>query len=113
MKNVPACFLVLLMASTISVVPAASAKSKKWTVEERQFQLMQDINKGQKSNQLTLKEARKLRGELADIAKHKTDMKAKNNDRLTPDNQQKLEEELNDVSNRIHECELKKRVETK
>ena len=88
--------------------------AKTWTVEDRQTQLMQDINTAQKQKQLTAKEAKKLRSDLADIARHKTELKAKSaNQKLTSDDVTKLESELNDISVKIKKVQLGKRVDAK
>ena len=73
--------------------------SKTWTVEQRQAKLMQDINAAQKAGTLNAKQSKKMRKHLADIARDKKSMKAKNNGKLTADDAAKLQSALDDASN--------------
>jgi len=91
----------------------APAKGKVWTIDTRANQLMQDINAGQKSGELTLKEAKKLRGDLADIAHRKHLMKGDNDGTVSDADRNKIEGDLNKVSAKIHKLELAKRVISK
>lgn len=87
-----------------------TAEGKTWTVDDRQAKLMQGINAGQKSGELTVKEARSLRKMQAGIARKKAKMKGENLGRLTPENTSELEEELNKVSVELNRLRLEKRV---
>lgn len=87
-----------------------TAEGKTWTVDDRQAKLMQDINAGQKSGELTVKEAHGLRKMEANIARKKAKMKVKNRGRLTPENLSELEGELNEVSVELNKLRLEKRV---
>jgi len=91
----------------------ASAKGKVWTIDTRAAKLMQEINEGQKSGALTLKEAKKLRSELADIAHRKHEMKGDNDGTVSEKDKLKIEGALNKVSTKIHKMGLEKRVDTK
>ncbi len=71
---------------------------------------MQQNNAGQKSKQLTVKEANKLRKDLARIARKKAKMLGKTNRRLSAENIGEIKSDLNDISNNIHKLELEKRV---
>jgi hypothetical protein len=62
---------------------------------------MQDINTAQKSGALTAKEAKKLRKQLAEIARDKKGMKAKNNGKLSADDISDLQKKLDDASSSI------------
>ncbi len=69
---------------------------------------------GKKPKQLTNKEARKLRSDLADIARDKAKLKAASSTQtLTKDDQAKLEGELNDTSLKIKKLQMEKRVKAK
>lgn len=110
-KSFLSCVSIALVCS-LGISAVGNAKS--WTVEDRQMQLMQDINTAQKQKQITAKEAKKLRSGLADIARHKTEMKAKSaNQKLTSDDVTTLESELNDISVKIKKVQLGKRVDAK
>ena len=108
MNYLVAAFLVVCM-SVCSLGTALAAKT--WTVETRQGQLMKDINVAQTTNQLTPKEAKKLRAQLADVVRHKKKLKAEAvNGKLTKDDDLKLEADLNAVSYKIKELQLAKRT---
>jgi len=87
------------------------ALAKTWTVDDRQVQLMKDINAGQKAGELTLKEAEKLRSDLADVSRKKAKMKAKANGKLTADDKLKLESDINKISTDIRKLKLEKRLQ--
>ena len=71
---------------------------------------MQDINAGQKTGELTLKEAHELRKQEASIARKKAKMKGKNLGRLSGDDSSELESDLNKVSLTLNKYRLEKRV---
>ncbi len=99
----------LLVASVLLslTVPALAA----WTIDQRQFQLMQDINQAQKTKQISEKDANKLRKKLSNIARKKTKMKEKGAGSLTDKDKRDLESDLNDVSVEITKLKLDKRAE--
>jgi len=107
-KNV----LVLVAVLCLSGLPV-SAKGKVWTIDSRAAKLMQEINEGQKSGSLTVKEAKKLRSELADIAHRKHEMKGDNDGTVSEKDKLKIEGALNKVSTKIHKIGLEKRVDPK
>ncbi len=74
---------------------------------------MQQINEGQKASELTVKEAKSLRKDLANLAKKKANMKAKADKKntLTKENQIELEGDLNKISVEIQKLKLEKRVQ--
>lgn len=101
--------IIALLFSLVSI--PSDAKGKVWTIEDRQAQLMKDINEGQKGQQLTKKEADRLRSDLADVARKKKKMKGKSdNGKLTDDNKKVLEGDLNSISDAIHKYKLEKRA---
>ncbi|MBX9687183.1 MAG: hypothetical protein K2X27_10805 [Candidatus Obscuribacterales bacterium] len=89
---------------------AAIAKGKKWTITERQEELSKQVDKGEKSNELTKKEADKLREKLLDVNSRIDKMKLKNGGKLSYKDEGKIEKELNDISIDIQKKELDKRV---
>ena len=102
------------LIALLLVYCGSSATAKQWSIEDRQTQLMQDINAGQKAKELTNKEARKLRSDLADIARDKAKLKAASSTQtLTKEDQAKLEGELNDASLKIKKQKMEKRVKAK
>jgi len=109
MKHV--LFGAIALTLFLTAIPV-SAKGKVWTIEARQLQLMSDINEGQKGNQLTKKEADRLRSDLADVARKKKKMKEKaDGGKLTADNKSELEGDLNKISVNIKKFKLEKRVD--
>jgi len=105
-------FLTTLALSLCLAVHPVVAKGKVWTIEARQAKLMQDVNDGQKSKQLTKKQSDRLRSDLADVSRKKKKMKSKNNGAaLTEDQKKELEGDLNSISDDIHKYKLEKRAE--
>ena len=90
--------LTLLGCAMVAQVPSIA---KTWTVDQRQTQQMKDINAGQKSGQLTVKQSEKLRHNLAQVARKKKQMKAKENGKLSSEDTQTLHNKLNRVSTDI------------
>ncbi len=87
-------------------------EAKEMSIRDRQTQLMKDVNKAQKSNELTDKEAHKMRKRLAQVARKKTKMLRKAKDAgLSTDNKVTLEKDLNAISIEIKKLMLEKRVE--
>jgi exo-beta-1,3-glucanase (GH17 family) len=111
-KNRTGAFVIAALALGVSFCFADSAAlaGQKWTIDTRSAKLMQEINDGQKNGSLTLKEAKKLRSDLADIAHHKHEKKLDNNDKVSDEEKNKIEGELNKVSAKIKKLELDKRV---
>lgn len=93
--------LILIAIASSTVFSGQPAHSKAWTVEQRQAKLMQDVNAGQKSGALTVKESQQLRKRLADVARKKAKMKSKQNGKLTADNTKKLQKKIDKASTEI------------
>lgn len=101
-----------VLAISLLMVVAAPGISKTWTIDERQTQLMQDINAGQKNKELTVKECTKLRSDLADVMRKKRSLIKKSaNKQLSPKDIMTLEEALNKVSVAITKLKLEKRTQ--
>ncbi len=104
--------LSLMMAtgmSTLLSVTEASAKPKV-TITMRIERLTAKINKSQKSNELTLKEADHLREDIADINAKIEKAKEKNGGKLSYADENKIEKDLNKVSLKITKNSLNKRT---
>lgn len=87
------------------------ASAKVWTINERQDQLMRDINAAQKKKALTDKEAKGLRKALAGVARKEAKLRGNNNKEIPVDEKAKLEGALNKVSVDIKRLALEKRVD--
>lgn len=101
--------LVLALSLVAMIGPAVVAK--KLTIYDRQVALKVQVDKKQKENELTLKEADKLREKLEDINAKKEKMISKNGGQLAYKDEAKLEKMLNSVSVDITKKSLAKRVE--
>lgn len=102
--------LVLVIAICLGVVsPGLPVLSKKLLPDEGQAKLMQEVNAGQKSNQLTVKEANKLRKDLAHVARTKAKMISENGGKLSIEDTSKLKSDVNEISNNLQKLELEKR----
>lgn len=89
----------------------APVQAKKMTVYDRQVALKKEIDAGEKSKELTLKEAVKLREKLESINEKKEKMLAKNGGKLSYKDEEKMEKWLNGVSIDIQKKRLAKRVQ--
>ncbi|HMW90908.1 MAG TPA: hypothetical protein PLF23_09995 [Candidatus Obscuribacter sp.] len=89
----------------------APVQAKKMTVYDRQVALKKEIDAGEKSKELTLKEASKLREKLESINEKKEKMLAKNGGKLSYKDEEKMEKWLNGVSIDIQKKRLAKRVQ--
>lgn len=92
------------------LVLAEPAWAKAWTVDQRQAQQMKDINAGQKSGQLTVKQSETLRKRLAHIARKKAKMRSKERGSLSTTDTAKLHDGFNKVSSNISKMKNEKRA---
>jgi hypothetical protein len=102
--------LIFALATTFFVGTAQAAYAKKWTIYQRQVRLAKEITKGQRSGELTLKEANDLREQYDHVGEKISKMKAKNGGKLSYADQNELEKKLNELSVRIQKKMLAKRV---
>ncbi len=110
-SNLYGLIFVGLLTASFSGLFVDHAEAKTMSIWERQKTLMADVNRGQKSKQLTVDEAKGLRQDLAAIARKKAKMLRDNEDgELTSNNVIDLEESLNNVSVDIKKLRLEKRV---
>lgn len=103
--------IALSLVAAISWCCATNdAEAKKWTITQRHEALSKEIAKGEKSGELTLKEAEGLRSECDKITARIDKMKSKNGGKLSYTDENRLEKDLNKLSQRIQAKELAKRV---
>lgn len=109
MKKLIAILCCGVIATGIISQSDADAK-KKYTVYERQVELRKRVDKGQKDNELTLKEADGYRNRLDDINADVEKYKSKNGGKLSYKDEGKIEKRLNNLSLDIQKSNLNKRV---
>lgn len=90
-----------------------SADAKKWTIYQRQAALEKRVSTAERAKELTYKEAKSFRSDLADIEEDKCNMINKNNGKLSYADEDKLEKRLNKISAEIHRKKLAKRIAAK
>jgi hypothetical protein len=91
----------------------AEARKRPVTITQRQVTLRAEVNSGQKSDELTLKEADSLRDRLTGITEDETKMKSKNGGKLSYKDEGKLEKKLNSISVDMQKEKLAKRTVSK
>lgn len=108
MKRVIAilCCGIIATGCIVDSVDAA----KKWTVTQRQVELRKRVAKGQKDNELTLKESEKFNNRLDEIGSDIDKYKSKNGGKLSYKDEGKIEKRLNNLSIDIQKAELRKRT---
>ncbi len=92
--------ILLAVLVTLTMLPVYS---KAWTVEQRQTKLMQDVNAGQNSGVLTAKQSRKLRKNLANVARKKAKMKLNGAGKVSVKDTAKLQNSIDNTSSKIKE----------
>ena len=112
MKNRIVLIAILGLAALACSDPSF-AKSKHWTIFERQQALSQKVERGQKSMELTLKESNGFRDRLKSVNERIAKMKSKNAGKLSYSDEGKVEKTLNHISIDIDKTELNKRVQPK
>jgi len=100
--------VAMSLGTVLKVLPAPA---KPINTDEGQAKLMREVNAGQQSHQLTLKEANRLRKDLAQVARKKAKMLAKNR-KLSVEDVAKLKSDVNEISENIHRLELEKRAQS-
>lgn len=104
----------ILLANTATMALNQPAQAvKHYTVTQRQDALRKEVDSGQKKNELTLKEASKLRDRLTDVNNRILKMKAKNGGQLSYKDEGKVEKDLNSISVDMQKQKLQKRVQSK
>jgi hypothetical protein len=104
-------FTAIFLAVALAITASTATFARKWTITQRESALIKQIDAGQKSGELTLKEATNLRDNHAKILDKANKMKAKNGGKLSYADENKLEKQLNKLSDDIHSKKLQKRVE--
>lgn len=100
-----------VIAAIVTAGSVSPADAKKYTIYQRQIALKTRVNKAERAKELTFKEAKHFRDELADVQEDKDKMISKNNGRLSYEDENKLEKKLNSISTSITKHKLEKRVE--
>jgi hypothetical protein len=103
--SIPSLAVAICLGAGLTGLPAQSETP---TTDEGQAKLMRDVNAGQKSNQLTPKEANKLRKDLSHVAREKANMLAKTDRKLDTADTAKLKSDISQVSDKIHKHEQEK-----
>ncbi|CAN5342866.1 hypothetical protein BH11CYA1_BH11CYA1_47730 [soil metagenome] len=101
----------MLLQVTMAMPQSAEARARRYTITQRHNALVAKINRFQRSGELTLKEADSLRNENADILRREARLKSKNGGKLSYKDIAHIEDDLNDLSNKIHKKSLNKRVQ--
>jgi hypothetical protein len=104
---------ISLVSFSIFGQPETAEARRHYTITQRQVALRAEVNSGQKSNDLTLKEADALRDRLTGITEEETKMKAKNGGKLSYKDEGKLEKKLNSISVDMTKEKLAKRTVSK
>lgn len=91
----------------------ADARSKKWTISDRQDALGWQVDAGFRSKELTLKECDRFHSRLQKLNERIEDMKFKNGGKLSYADQGKCEKVLNNISIDLKKAQLLKRVQPK
>jgi hypothetical protein len=99
------------MATLVANTPADAKKH--YTITQRQEMLNKEVTAGLKANELTLKEANKLKERLADVTSRIAKMKEKNAGKLSYKDEGKVEKDLNSISVDMQKEKLDKRVQSK
>lgn len=94
-----------------AVMLGAAGASAKMTVYDRQVALKAEIDKAEKTKELTEKEATRFRERLDDINARKEKMLSKNGNKLSYKDTTKIEKSLNSVSVDLQKKRLEKRVQ--
>jgi hypothetical protein len=108
--TVTALSMTFLVGAFVLISNPADAKGKVWTITERQVEEQKRISAGEKSSELTKKEADDLRSDMESISTKIAKMKEKNGGKLSLKDQGKIEKSLNDVTLKIDKFKLAKRV---
>ncbi len=108
-KHLSLCLALATGFSAIVLAPSAEA-ARKYTITKRVNALTWKVNAGQKSGELTLKEADDLRSKLSDVNNKIAKCQAKNGGKLSYADENAVEKDLNKVSLRVEKKELAKRV---
>lgn len=104
-------FTLAIVAAMFTTGVFQTVEAKKYTVYQRQAALNKRINAAERAKELTFKEARSFRNDLANIEEDKCKMITKNNGKLSYADEDKLEKRLNKVSVGIQNKKLEKRIQ--
>jgi len=100
----------LAVAATLALLLACSpllpSEAKKWTVTQRLEKISKEIDEGRTGNELTVKQVDDLKKEISNIKERMEGMKAKNANKLSIPDTNKIHKELNDLSVRTLKLRL-------
>ena len=104
--------LALILVTSFVLVGSAGPglAAKKYTVTQRQDALLKEIQADYKANQLTLEEKNDLVAQRQKIVDRENSMKQKNGNKLSYEDDRKLEKDLNSLSEKLQKKVLAKRV---
>lgn len=94
----------------IATPSMVEARAPRYTISQRHQALIAKINRFQRSGELTLREANSLKEDDQDIRRREAKMRSRNGGKMSYADINKIERELNDLSNKIHRKALNKRV---
>lgn len=86
------------LLSVLMVCAPLAADARKWTVTQRLEKISKEIDEGRVGNELTTKQVEDLKKEVADIKERMESMKAKNGNKLSIPDTNKVHKELNELS---------------
>ncbi len=111
MGNFTFKYVAVLAAIAILPMVLTPPADAKYTISQRQNVLLKKINRAERANELTHKEAQGLREKRSDIISMEARMRNRNNGRLSYADINKVENELNKLSLKIQKKALAKRVD--
>lgn len=94
-------FLSLIFTITLLLTVSLPASAKKWTVTERLTKLSEQIDRGDKANELTASQVAALKKTVIDIQAKIDAMKEKNGGKLGIKDGKKVHKILNDLSVKV------------
>lgn len=98
------------MAMLLQVFTTPPSQAQTVTISQRQQRLMEKISRAEKSGELTVKEANNLRKASDKITDREARMRAKNGGKLSYEDINSIENDLNRLSTKLHKDQLAKRV---
>lgn len=102
---------IFALSLVVAFAISPCVQARKYTIYDREVSLERKINAAYKANQLTLKEADGMKNKLKDIKEDEQNMKSKNGGKLSYENMNDIEKDLNKVSNKLNKKMLEKRVQ--
>lgn len=101
MRTINHFTIAIAVSMCLPLYAPVLASDKPTTTYQHQVNLMKEVNAGQKSKQLTVKQAKHLRKDLSNIAVHKQNSRDKNEGKIAGEDQSKIEEKLSKTGDKI------------